>query len=70
MDAAFAIPSDKIVSQNGQLRSAGSGKKALPNAIDLSHHLNQLALHRTPNQLKELYKYMGVPGMVRWLFHA
>ena len=52
MDSSFAIPTDQY------------DRAHKPKAIDLSHHLNQLALHRAPNQLKELYRYMGIPGMV------
>lgn len=53
MDGAFSIPSG--------LPPQGSVHK--PKAIDLSHHLNSIAIHRAPNQLKELYRYMGIPGM-------
>lgn len=31
--------------------------------IDLSHHLNDVAGRRKPSPLKEMAKYMSVPGM-------
>lgn len=63
MDSSFAIPSDASISPKGQPMLARQSV-AKPNAIDLSHHLNNIATHRTPNQLKELYRYAGVPGMI------
>jgi aromatic amino acid aminotransferase I len=53
MDAAFAFAEP-------DQRKQGN----LPEAIDLSHHLNLLARSRTANSLKGLYRYAGVPGMV------
>lgn len=32
-------------------------------SVDLSHHLNDVARRRKPSPLKEMAKYMGVPGM-------
>lgn len=40
-------------------RSAG-----LPNAKDMSHHINRVTRNRQASSLKELYKYMSIPGMV------
>lgn len=54
MDAAFAIPS--------QTQSPVVG--GLPKAQDMTRHLNRMTRHREPSALKELYKYMTVPGMV------
>jgi aromatic amino acid aminotransferase I len=53
MDSSFAIPSE-----------TRAGSSSLPNAIDLSHHLNTLSRNRTANALKELYRYANVPNMV------
>lgn len=36
----------------------------LPNARDMSHHLNSITKRRQANKLKELYKYAAVPGMI------
>lgn len=60
MDAAFAIPSSTQSPVVG----------GLPKAQDMTRHLNRLTKHREPSSLKELYKYMTVPGMVserEWL---
>lgn len=54
MDAAFAIAS--------QTQSPVTG--GLPKAQDMTRHLNRMAKHREASALKELYKYMTVPGMV------
>jgi hypothetical protein len=61
MDSSFAIQGP-LSSDGASTRYAAQGK--LPNAIDLSHHLNSVATHRTPNALKELYQYAAVPGMI------
>jgi len=37
---------------------------ALPNAKDMSHHINRLTRNRQINSLKEMYKYALTPGMV------
>lgn len=37
---------------------------ALPNAIDLSQHLNVLSRSRTTSPLKTIIKYMGMDGMI------
>lgn len=55
MDSSHAIPTES--------GSAGT-RSGLPNAIDLSHHLNQVAKNRNPSSLKELYKYSAIPGMI------
>lgn len=36
----------------------------LPKAIDLSHHLSDLAKARKPSPLKSLAKYFGKPGLI------
>nr|KIR46477.1 aromatic amino acid aminotransferase I [Cryptococcus bacillisporus CA1280] len=54
MDAAFAIAS--------QTQSPVAG--GLPKAQDMTRHLNRMAKHREASALKELYKYMTVPGMI------
>lgn len=62
MDSSFAIPDSASIGPNGNPQLARQ-TLSKPKAIDFSHHLNQIATHRTPNQLKELYRYAGVPGM-------
>lgn len=37
---------------------------SLPKAIDLSHHLSDIAKARHESPLKSLMKYMGKPGAV------
>ncbi|ODN83143.1 hypothetical protein L202_01343 [Cryptococcus amylolentus CBS 6039] len=54
MDSSFAIPA-----QDNAHTTSG-----LPDAQDMTRHLNRLAKHREANALKELYKYMAVPGMI------
>ncbi|CAK9782287.1 PLP-dependent transferase [Cutaneotrichosporon oleaginosum] len=39
-------------------------RAGLPNARDMSHHLNSITKRRQANKLKELYKYAALPGMV------
>lgn len=48
-------------SRSAHSRAVGAG---MPNAIDLSHHLNQLSKHRTASSLKSMYKYASIPGMI------
>jgi hypothetical protein len=36
----------------------------LPKAIDLSHHLSDVAKARAPSPLKDLAKYFGTPGLI------
>ncbi|GAA6028362.1 hypothetical protein JCM8097_006994 [Rhodosporidiobolus ruineniae] len=38
--------------------------KPLPNAIDLSHHLNEVSKSRFASPLKDIMKYMMEPGML------
>lgn len=40
----------------------GDAGAALPDAIDLSHHLSELAKCRLESPLKGLYKYFSRPG--------
>ncbi|KAM0746202.1 PLP-dependent transferase [Meredithblackwellia eburnea MCA 4105] len=35
-----------------------------PDAVDLSHHLSLLSRSRNPSPLKEMFKYLAVPGML------
>jgi len=39
-------------------------KDELPKAIDLSHHLSELAKNRLPSPLKSFYRYWGKPGLI------
>ena len=39
-------------------------EKDLPKAIDLSHHLSDIAKAREASPLKGLMKYFGKPGMI------
>lgn len=39
-------------------------KESLPEAIDLSHHVNTKSKSRHPSPLKDIIKYMGVDGMI------
>lgn len=39
-------------------------RAGLPNARDMSHHLNSITKRREANKLKELYKYASIPGMI------
>jgi aromatic amino acid aminotransferase I len=55
MDSAHAIPTDPTQS---------SIRSSLPNAVDLSHHLSDLARNRNPSSLKDLYRYAAIPGMI------
>jgi len=55
MDSAHAIPTDP---------NQSSTRSSLPNAIDLSHHLSDLAKNRIISSLKDLYQYAAVPGMI------
>lgn len=41
-----------------------SEKRSTSNAIDLSHHLSDLAKNRTESPLKGMWKYMGKPGLI------
>ncbi|WVQ78293.1 hypothetical protein IAT38_000378 [Cryptococcus sp. DSM 104549] len=54
MDAAFAIPT----------QATQQAAQSLPKAKDMTHHLNRITKNRQPSALKELYKYMTVPGMI------
>lgn len=36
----------------------------VPNAIDLSHHLNVLSRSRHPSPLKDIIKFMAYDGMI------
>jgi hypothetical protein len=67
MDASFAIPSKSNLAADGTAtvpsKRYGTSED-LPHAIDLSHHLNELAKHRQASSLKQLYKYAAVPGMI------
>lgn len=46
-------------------RTATAPRQAsLPNARDMSHHLNDITKRRQANKLKELYKYAAMPGMI------
>lgn len=56
MDSAAQLPASK-----------DAGKQIAVNgvqAIDLSHHLSELAKARRFSPLKSFGKYMGVPGMI------
>lgn len=68
MDAAYAMPSSGSLSSDGAASRADAPKRLvdadLPKAIDLSHHLSRLAVHRQASSLKQLYQYMTVPGMI------
>jgi hypothetical protein len=39
-------------------------KEELPKAVDLSHHLSELAKNRQPSPLKSFYKYWRKPGVI------
>lgn len=39
-------------------------KDELPNAVDLSHHLSELAKNRQPSPLKSFYRYWRKPGVI------
>ena len=39
-------------------------KDELPKAIDLSHHLSDLAKNRRPSPLKTFYQYWRKPGVI------
>lgn len=62
MDSAFAIDGNVDLKQTTKMVPTTATRADLPKAIDLSHHLNELARNRTPSSLKELYKYAVIPG--------
>ena len=39
-------------------------KDELPKAVDLSHHLSDVAKNRQPSSLKAFYKYWRKPGVI------
>ena len=39
-------------------------KDELPKAVDLSHHLSELAKNRRPSPIKSFYKYWRKPGVI------
>lgn len=39
-------------------------KDELPKAVDLSHHLSEIANSRQPSALKAFYKYWRKPGVI------
>lgn len=43
---------------------AAPQRASLPNARDMSHHLNSITKRRQANKLKELYRYAAMPGMI------
>lgn len=61
MDSAAQLPSSHDAAQRSSNAPASAqGVKA----IDLSHHLSELAKARRFSPLKSFGKYMGVPGMI------
>jgi len=68
MDASFAIPSKATLNAEGTPSASsnryGTTEESLPNAIDMTHHLNELSKHRATSSLKEMYKYAGIKGMI------
>jgi hypothetical protein len=68
MDSSFAFPSKAALASDGTPSSGskryGTTEGSLPNAIDFSHHLNELSKHRATSSLKEMYKYASLPGMI------
>jgi hypothetical protein len=47
-----------------QPKTAATDVAALPNAVDLWHHLNVLSRSRKTSPLKEIIKYMAQDGMI------
>lgn len=41
-----------------------SSAATLPEAVDLSHHVNTLSKSRHPSPLKDIIKFMAVDGMI------
>ena len=39
-------------------------KDELPKAVDLTHHLSEVAKNRQPSSLKAFYKYWRKPGVI------
>jgi len=62
MDSSYAIPD----ARDGSAAVAAGTPTNRPqvSAIDLSHHISELAKARRPSPLKGLAKYMGVPGLI------
>ncbi len=34
-----------------------------PKPLDLSHHFSEVTKHRTPSQMKQYYRFFGIPGI-------
>jgi hypothetical protein len=62
MDAAHAIPNHGTILANGAAAALPDHRRMvdadLPKALDMSHHLSELAKHRQTSALKELYKWV------------
>jgi hypothetical protein len=58
MDSSAQLPAAQDGSHAHHAHTAGV------NAIDLSHHLSELAKARRFSPLKSFGKYMGMPGMI------
>ena len=60
MDSAHAIPAQGAIKPDGSAAPMPSHRRLvdadLPKALDMSHHLNELAKHRQMSTLKELYR--------------
>lgn len=70
MDAAHALPPRSVLDAQGMPAKGSSPEPPRfvdankPMAKDMSHHLNFVSKNRQPSSLKELYKYMNMPGMI------
>lgn len=61
MDAAHAIPARSTIKPDGSATANPATRRMvdadLPKALDMSHHLSELAKHRQLSALKELYRW-------------
>jgi hypothetical protein len=60
MEKSLGITQQPTDEQN----CGGYNVSELPKAIDLSHHLSELAKARAPSPLKTFYKFYGRPGLL------
>jgi hypothetical protein len=54
---------EPIVEMRRRCEPSGSTELALPEPLDLSHHLSRNAKARVASSIKQFYKYFSIPGI-------
>ena len=61
---SYSALRNSIMADQGSLwESRASSPEAPKPPLDLSHHFSRVTTARDANSLKQLYKYMGIPGI-------